>query len=87
MAKQRLAWPSMSLYAPVASPSAAYVQEARLAQSVEHETLNLRVVGSSPTLGVCFFALAMTSRASQHRKETDKKHCARLLPLECPEHA
>ena len=23
----------------------------RLAQSVEHETLNLRVVGSSPTLG------------------------------------
>ena len=34
----------------------------RLAQSVEHETLNLRVVGSSPTLGVilllfyrCFF--------------------------------
>ena len=24
----------------------------RLAQSVEHETLNLRVVGSSPTLGV-----------------------------------
>ena len=28
---------------------------ARLAQSVEHETLNLRVVGSSPTLGVTFF--------------------------------
>ena len=25
--------------------------QARLAQSVEHETLNLRVVGSSPTLG------------------------------------
>ena len=25
---------------------------ARLAQSVEHETLNLGVVGSSPTLGV-----------------------------------
>ena len=24
---------------------------ARLAQSLEHETLNLRVVGSSPTLG------------------------------------
>ena len=30
---------------------------ARLAQSVEHETLNLRVVGSSPTLGVLFTAL------------------------------
>ena len=28
---------------------------ARLAQSVEHETLNLRVVGSSPTLGAYFF--------------------------------
>ena len=27
---------------------------ARLAQSVEHETLNLRVVGSSPTLGAQF---------------------------------
>ena len=27
---------------------------ARLAQSVEHETLNLRVVGSSPTLGDTF---------------------------------
>ena len=30
---------------------------ARLAQSVEHETLNLRVVGSSPTLGDHFFRL------------------------------
>ena len=30
---------------------------ARLAQSVEHETLNLRVVGSSPTLGDHYFAL------------------------------
>ena len=30
-------------------------QQARLAQSVEHETLNLRVVGSSPTLGAIFF--------------------------------
>jgi hypothetical protein len=30
---------------------------ARLAQSVEHETLNLRVVGSSPTLGASFSSL------------------------------
>ncbi len=30
---------------------------ARLAQSVEHETLNLRVVGSSPTLGDVAFLL------------------------------
>eukprot|EP00745_Piridium_sociabile_P041270 TRINITY_DN8133_c0_g1_i3.p1 TRINITY_DN8133_c0_g1~~TRINITY_DN8133_c0_g1_i3.p1 ORF type:complete len:100 (+),score=5.57 TRINITY_DN8133_c0_g1_i3:225-524(+) len=31
------------------------ILSAWLAQSVEHETLNLRVVGSSPTLGLCFF--------------------------------
>ena len=30
-------------------------KRARLAQSVEHETLNLRVVGSSPTLGAFFY--------------------------------
>ena len=35
---------------------------ARLAQSVEHETLNLRVVGSSPTLGdQCFFLCVLGS--------------------------
>ena len=32
-------------------PIALISTVARLAQSVEHETLNLRVVGSSPTLG------------------------------------
>ena len=32
------------------------MQRARLAQSVEHETLNLRVVGSSPTLGAIIFS-------------------------------
>ena len=32
---------------------------ARLAQSVEHETLNLRVVGSSPTLGEIFLEILM----------------------------
>ncbi len=31
--------------------------QARLAQSVERETLNLNVVGSSPTLGVYIFFL------------------------------
>ena len=30
---------------------------ARLAQSVEYETLNLRVVGSNPTLGGAFLFL------------------------------
>ena len=34
------------------------VYGARLAQSVEHETLNLRVVGSSPTLGARNFFVA-----------------------------
>ncbi len=34
---------------------------ARLAQSVEHETLNLRVVGSSPTLGEQFFLLIVNA--------------------------
>ena len=39
---------------------------ARLAQSVEHETLNLRVVGSSPTLGgvKCSFCRNTTDNIS-----------------------
>ena len=32
----------------------------RLAQSLEHETLNLGVVGSSPTLGVLLFTVIIT---------------------------
>ena len=39
-------------------PTASAQHGARLAQSVEHETLNFRVVGSSPTLGGTFFLLA-----------------------------
>ena len=40
---------------------------ARLAQSVEHETLNLRVVGSSPTLGgiLCLVARRLARRCRQ----------------------
>ncbi len=38
-------------------PQYTILTEARLAQSVEHETLNLRVVGSSPTLGDKFFPI------------------------------
>ena len=30
------------------------IQQARLAQSIEHHTSNLRVVGSSPTVGKTF---------------------------------
>ena len=37
-------------------------QPARLAQSVEHETLNLRVVGSSPTSGdLILFSLKLSN--------------------------
>ena len=39
----------------------AFVKSARLAQSVEHETLNLRVVGSSPTLGDVHFLLLFST--------------------------
>ena len=49
--------------------------QARLAQSVEHETLNLRVVGSSPTLGAPPFVpfyLAVIKRQSD--SETDVDH-------------
>ena len=33
------------------------IHQARLAQSVEHQTLNRRVVGSSPTVDKGFFIL------------------------------
>ena len=44
-------------------------QQARLAQSVEHETLNLRVVGSSPTLGVHIFGFHTLYFFFSHRCE------------------
>ena len=37
-----------------------------LAQSVEHETLNLRVVGSSPTLGDFFSFLLLRLRSDTY---------------------
>ena len=39
----------------------AWANYARLAQSVEHETLNLGVVASSPTLGEVFFGSRLNS--------------------------
>ena len=39
---------------------------ARLAQSVEHETLNLRVVGSSPTLGEIFLQTGFYGSGSKN---------------------
>ena len=37
---------------------------ARLAQSVEHETLNLRVVGSNPSMGACIYRLVTIYRSN-----------------------
>ena len=39
-------------------PGVLLTSGARLAQSVENETLNLRVVGSSPTLGALLNSIA-----------------------------
>lgn len=55
---------------------------ARLAQSVEHETLNLRVVGSSPTLGVCFLDDEEATGAAHHQKENTKNRFQRFLPIQ-----
>ena len=46
---------TFSLLTAYKFPSHHIVISARLAQSVEHETLNLGVVGSSPTLGEFLF--------------------------------
>jgi hypothetical protein len=43
---------------------------ARLAQSVEHETLNLRVVGSSPTLGGQILPIYSKCTNSTHFQNT-----------------
>ena len=72
---------------------------AQLAQSVEHETLNLRVVGSSPTLGVGLLLIwIFTSRALvcsqlsipdlklpcwRHRVQTHATSCSPLMRLNC----
>ena len=47
-----------------APKTVAHTSAARLAQSVEHETLNLRVVGSSPTLGANIFLYFWTADGS-----------------------
>ena len=52
---------------------------ARLAQSVEHETLNLRVVGSSPTLGDI---LASFSLSGEVNALLLNEHCMYTLRVE-----
>ena len=47
---------------------------ARLAQSVEHETLNLRVVGSSPTLGEIFLEISACVCLVTQKHVTCNKH-------------
>ena len=46
----------MSVLRGIRSRLALLEAKARLAQSVEHQTFNLRVKGSSPLLGALFFA-------------------------------
>ena len=55
---------------------------ARLAQSVEHETLNLRVVGSSPTLGASFFFFFFffSHKTHTHIAEATPIHKATIVP-------
>ena len=57
---------------------------ARLAQSVEHETLNLRVVGSSPTLGVSISYLS-SQRGHAFQLQTSARgkrvHLCRKRPI------
>ena len=61
--------------------------EARLAQSVERKTLNLVVVGSSPTVGDCFYHFGLTRMpALARRRERHWTLC--LLSVVClPVHA
>ena len=54
----------------------------RLAQWVEHETLNFGVVGLSPKLGDCFFFLQALSKESlQYRQDQGlEPHSDNLIP-------
>ena len=54
------------------------VFRARLAQSVEHETLNLRVVGSSPTLGALLLKIII-NRMTLEAYEQSYQH-SDLIP-------
>ena len=51
------------------------IHQARLAQSVEHQTLNLRIVGSSPTVDNEFFILDFVA--------SDALLAGRLAPCKC----
>ena len=54
---------------------------ARLAQSVEHETLNLRVVGSSPTLGEYSISILL-SATFRHLPLISKTKCLTVVKRE-----
>ena len=57
---------------------------ARLAQSVDHETLNLGVVGSSPTLGDLRFRFCLTLGQTKHTVKFptyNSLYCIHILAL------
>ena len=58
---------------------------ARLAQSVEHGTLNPRVVGSSPTLGEALLSVESTVEATQqsHALCMDRQAATKQVISEC----
>ena len=65
-----------------APKTVTHTSAARLAQSVEHETLNLRVVGSSPTLGANLFGPFFEAMfAKDETKQWPKAKGLILLPL------
>ena len=70
-------------YESVSIAASMSLQRARLAQSVEHETLNLRVVGSSPTLGANNFLLISFQLTSITEKlEQGMSYCGCNLQME-----
>ena len=53
---------------------------ARLAQSVEHETLNLGVVGSSPTLGESFLSANVAQSSGNLQRGSEfKPHFGHII--------
>ena len=70
-------------YISRSNPSGALfaTRVARLAQSVEHETLNLRVVGSSPTLGAAFSNHTRDIKSLEQKLQEEEMYTSRRCGL------